>query len=206
MEKQDKGLVKAFLDRNGIFSLPKPGRLAAAVHAVARIPWGEGRTIGDVLDTKKVGTCTGKHLVLQACFDELGVKYRTVVCTFHWGEQGISFPGNLEAILSEGEWEHGHNFLQIAKGKGKWVDIDVTWNPELAPYGFRTFPDAWDGKTSFVGLGSIIRRWDGADISEKKGELIDSLGPGLRVRRGLFLNAFIRWVGSINKPPSTGLP
>jgi len=204
MEQQNKDLVNAFLGRNGVYALPKPERLAAAVQAVAGIPWGEGRTIEEVLATKKVGTCTGKHLVLQACFDELEIKYRTVVCTFRWGEQGIIYPAYLKSILAQGEWEHGHNFLQIGKGRDKWADIDVTWNPGLAPYGFRTFPVDWDGLTSFVGLDRVIRRWDGADIREKKGGLIDSLSPELRVRRELFLRAFIKWVDSINMPSLPG--
>ena len=194
----DKELVHAFLDDNGILSLPAPKRLVAAVQAVARIPWGEGRTIEEVLVTKKVGTCTGKHLVLQACFDELGIRHRPVVCTFHWGEQGIKYPEDLKAILAEGEWAHGHNFLQIKKGKDKWMGIDVTWNPELAPFGFRAFPLAWNGKKSFIGLDRIIRRWDGVDMQEKKSELIDSLSPEARERRERFLKGFISWVGSIN--------
>ncbi len=194
----EKERVKSFLMDAGIYSLPVPGRLAATAQAVAKIPWGEGRTIEDVLATRKVGTCTGKHLVLQACFDELGIRYRTVVCTFRWGEQGIRYPENLKAILAQGEWEHGHNFLQIEDGKGKYIDIDITWNPELAPYGFRTFPVDWDGKTSFVGLDKVVRRWDGAGIKEKKSELIDSLAPEVRQRRERFLELFISWVGSIN--------
>ena len=53
------------------------GKLVGLTQAIASIPWGEGRTIEEVLETKRVGTCTGKHLVLAACFDALGLLRRT---------------------------------------------------------------------------------------------------------------------------------
>lgn len=165
---------------------------------VSQIPWGEGRTVEEVLSTKKVGTCTGKHLVLQACLDELGIKYAQVVCTFRWGDQPIRYPESLRRILNEGEWEHGHNFVQIERNGSK-VDLDITWNPELAQYGFLSLPSDWNGETSFVGVTNIIRRWDGADIGTMKKKLIESLDPATRERRERFLKTFIAWVAKLNK-------
>jgi len=190
--------VTDFLSAKGLFNAGNPGRLAAVVQSVASIPFGEGRTIPEVLETRKAGTCTGKHLLLKACLGEMGIDSRNVICTFRWEEQKIRYPKNLKAILNEGGWEHGHNFLQIKTG-GRWVDVDVTWNPELRPYGFRAFPDGWDAKTPHVGLDKIIKRWDGIDELDMKRHLISSLTPETRERRERFLKALFEWTGSINK-------
>ncbi|MFH0956930.1 MAG: hypothetical protein V1813_03635 [Candidatus Aenigmatarchaeota archaeon] len=191
--------IKALLESGGIYSLRGTQQLTSVVELVAEIPWGEGRTIEDVLITRKVGTCTGKHLVLQACLDELGIKYRPVVCTFRWEKQGIKYPRNLRRILDEGGWKHGHNFVQIAGEGGKYMDIDITWNSKLKPFGFRTFPRDWDGKSPFIGLDEMVRRWDDANIVSMKKEFVDSLTPEVRERRERFLKGFIDWVGRINK-------
>lgn len=198
MSYNSKIAIKKLLTENKIYSLDKQHQLIAVVELIAKIPWGEGRNIEEVLETKKVGTCTGKHLVLQACFNELGIEYRTVVCTFRWGEQIIKYPENLKAILKEGEWEHGHNFVQIKDEYGKYIDLDITWNSKLAPYGFKAFPKNWNGESAFIGIDNIIRRWDGADVESKKKELINSLDLELKQRRERFLSEFIKWVGTIN--------
>ncbi len=199
MSFDSKTAIKKYLEENKIGQLGKKSQLITVVKLVAEIPWSEGRTIEEALKTKKVGTCTGKHLVLQACFDELGIEYRPVVCTFRWGEQGIMYPKNLRAILEEGEWEHAHNFVQIKKENGKYADIDITWNSKLASCGFKTFPTNWDGKSVFAGIDNIIQRWDGADAESKKKEITNSLAPNFKERRERFLSEFIKWVRMINK-------
>jgi hypothetical protein len=197
MASSNQDLIHDFLRSKGIPKL-KPGmKTIETVKSVAEIPWGEGRTIEDVLLTKKVGTCTGKHLVLQACLDVLGVEYRPVVCTFHWGDQQIKYPDGLKAILKGGEWEHGHNFVQI-RIDGKFLDVDVTWNSKLKSYGFKTFPTDWDGRQPILGMDYMHQRWDGADIKNMKNELIERLNPETKKRREQFLKGFIKWVDGIN--------
>lgn len=189
-------MIQDFLKEKGILELEGIDQVIRLSHAVSAIPWGEARSVDDVL-LKNIGTCTGKHLVLQACFDDLGIEYRPVVCTFKWGEQEIKLPNHIQEILNEGEWVHGHNFVQIQGDAGEWIDLDVTWDPSLEPYGFYSLPKNWDGQTSFVGLGSVVDRWDGVSISDKKSELIGSLSPELKERRERFLKEFIHWIDSL---------
>lgn len=185
----EASLIEAFLR-------PYHGNVIALVQAVAAIPWGEGRTIEEVLGTKRVGTCTGKHLVLQKCLEACNIPFRTVACTFRWSEQSIDLPEDLRSLLKEGEWEHGHNFVQMKQGH-TWIDTDVTWDPALKPFGFRTFPADWDGGTPFLGIDPLVRRWDDTDFAEKKAELIGALSPDMRERRERFLHRFIAWVSSL---------
>ena len=153
-------MLQDFLQKNGIQGKDQLIQLA---HAVNGIPWGEARTVEEVLE-KNIGTCTGKHLILQACFDELGIVYRPVVCTFKWSDQGLGLPEHLQSILDEGEWVHGHNFVQIQNEDGEWIDLDVTWDSPLSSHGFQPLPQDWDGNSSFIGVRNIIDRWDGASI------------------------------------------
>ncbi len=189
--------VKKFLKVNGIFDLNKEKQMTETAKLISKFPWGEARTIEELLVTKKFGTCTSKHLALQACYNILGIKCHQVTSTFEWGEQGIKYPKELQKILNEDEWNHGHNFLQVQKDDGRKLDIDITWNSKLKEYGFRTLPEDWDGKTSFIGL-KINQRWDDVDMKSKKIELIESLSPELRERRECFLKLFVKWVHSIN--------
>jgi hypothetical protein len=190
--------IKKYLADNGIYELDKNGQLITTAKLISKIPWGEARTIDELLITKKYGTCTAKHTALKACFDELGIKSKQITSTFKWGEQDILYPENLRQILIEGEWNHGHNFLQVEKEDGTKVDVDVTWNPALQEFGFLTLPENWDGKTSFLGL-NINARWDDVDMKKKKIELIESLSPELRERRERFLKIFVEWMHTINK-------
>ncbi len=189
-------VIQDFLHKEGISALNGTEQIIRLTHAVSAIPWGEARAVEEVL-TENVGTCTGKHLVLQACFDALGIEYQPVVCTFHWGKQQINLPSHLQGILDEGEWVHGHNFVQIRNDEGEWIDLDVTWDPSLAAHGFLALPGSWDGNASFVGLHSMINRWDGVSIAEKKEELIGSLSTEHKERRERFLKEFIQWIDSL---------
>jgi len=189
-------VIHAFLEQSGIPELQGKARIVRLAHTVCAIPWGEARTVEDVLQ-KNVGTCTGKHLLFQACCEELGIRYRPVVCTFFWSAQEIKFPENLLHILRGREWEHGHNFVQIQNSDAQWIDVDITWDAPLAPYGFATFPETWDGETSFVGLRQIEKRWEGADVSKKKKEIVHSLSPDQKNRRDVFLKEFIHWIDSL---------
>ncbi|RJQ17174.1 hypothetical protein C4573_03920 [Candidatus Woesearchaeota archaeon] len=190
--------IKNFLHEQGIFDLDKEDQIIETAKCIAKFPWGEARTIEELLVTKKFGTCTAKHSALQACYDSLGIKCHQVMSTFKWGEQKISFPEELQKIIDEGEWNHGHNFLQIEKDDGTKIDIDTTWNSKLKEFGFRTFPEDWDGKSSFVGF-KINQRWNNVAMKAKKIELIESLSPELRARRERFLKSFVQWVHSINQ-------
>ncbi len=190
-------LIVSFLDQLALAKRAPREQLRVIAQAVTQIPWGEGRKMEEVLHTKHVGTCTGKHLVLQACLDAISIPWRPVVCTFRWGEQGLLFPPHLTAILGEGEWDHGHNFVQVRGEDGAWMDLDVTWDPPLTLQGFRSLPYDWDGRTPFIGLTRLRERWNDTDMLVKKEELIAALSPAQRERRERFLAAFIHWIDSL---------
>jgi len=191
-------LITTFLQQNKILDIPnRDKQMVALAKAVAEIPWGMGRTIEEVLVSKGVGTCTGKHRVLQACFEMIHIPCQTVVCTFKWSEQAIDYPANLKKILTEGEeWKHGHNFVRVQRLDNEWLDLDVNWNSALAQVGFITVEN-WDGKSDLIAVKHVIDRWDGVKIGEMKVQLVESLSEEQRRRRKEFLNGLIEWTTTL---------
>ena len=189
-----KMMIDLFLEKLKLDNLNEEQKIIKIAQAVSDIPWGEGRNCEEVFE-KWIGTCTGKHKVLQICFDKINIKYEPVVCTFKWGEQGIKYPKELQDILNEGEWEHGHNFIKLENDNY----LDITWDQSLSQFGFKVLPHDWTPKNSFIGIQNIKQQWDGISIDEKKSQLINSLSPEMKERRERFLNKFIKWIDSIHK-------
>ena len=191
MESQK--IIENYLIELNLEELDETAKIIKVARAVAEIPWGEGRSIEEVFN-KNVGTCTGKHKVLQGCFDQLGIKYQPVVCTFRWGEQGVDYPDELRQILAEGEWMHGHNFVKFDNGNY----LDITWDSPLKKVGFKTLPADWTPLESFIGVQNIQEQWDGASIDEMKSQLINDLDPVTQERRERFLHGLIKWIDSVH--------
>ncbi len=191
-------LIDSFLQKHLIFNFSnRDEQLVALAKAVAEIPWGMGRTVQEVLVSKGVGTCTGKHRVLQNCFEVLNIPYETVVCIFKWSDQGIEYPASLKKNLDEGEeWKHGHNFVRAQKLDGQWFDLDINWDFALGKAGFIT-AENWDGQSDLVAVKNSIDRWDGAKIGEMKIQLIEFLSDDQRRRREEFLDGLIEWTASL---------
>lgn len=195
-QDHEKALVSSSLAEHHINASEPDIALIELAHAVAAIPWGEGNTITDVLKERGTGTCTGKHRVMLEGLRQLNIEAQPVMCTFHWQEQEIAYPRELRDFLDEHHWPHAHTFLQAKNSDDIWIDVDVTWDPPLKPYGFWTFPEDWDGEQSFHGL-KMLERWDGADIAAKQDELQALLSPEQQRARDHFRGLFISWVASL---------
>ncbi|MFC1686987.1 hypothetical protein ACFL0L_00195 [Patescibacteria group bacterium] len=200
MASSNTELIHKYLSHNNIINIEKSKQLAMVANLVARIPFGEARTIKEVLTTKKVGTCSGKHEVLKACLDELEISNSNVFCTFRWNDQKIQFPKHLHNMLMGVTWDHGHNFLKVLNSEGKYIEVDVTINPGLEKYGFQAFPENWDGLQSTpLAFDKIIKKWEGGDIAFEKKKLMNSLSPELQEHRKIFLSELFKWIKKINK-------
>lgn len=185
--------VRSYLNSQDLDGLNLNQKVEKIAKQISKIPWGDAKTAEEVLQ-KGYGSCSGKHKLLSACLDLLHVRHRPVVCTFRWGDQEVRYPENLQRILWEGEWEHGHNFIQLENGNY----IDITWDPKLAPFGFRVLPDDWTVNDTFIGVKNIKRRWDGAPVDETKQDLVNALPKVLQERRERFLQEFIKWIKEIH--------
>lgn len=73
------------------------------------------------------GTCSGKHYLLKALFEEMDYRVKLVMCP-HWFTQDNTpgFPDDLKALLDGGPVPDVHTFLRIDTGEG-WTQVDATW-------------------------------------------------------------------------------
>ena len=81
------------------------------------------------------GTCSGKHYLLKALFEEMGYQVKLVMCP-HWftQENTAGFPDNLMNLLAGGPVADVHTFLRVNTG-GSWTQIDATWPIWAEPLG-----------------------------------------------------------------------
>ncbi len=194
---QDADLVAGFLAQNDIVGLEPDIALIELAHAVAAIPWGEARLIPEVLQ-KGMGTCRGKHRVFLEGCRQLGMEARPVVSTFHWHEEEIQYPKELREFLEDHHWPQNHTFAQVKNSKDEWIDVDLTWDPPLQPYGFWTFPEDWDGEHPFRSA-KLLERWEGVDIQLKVDEIVNTLTQEQRQAQDHFMGKFIEWVASLRR-------
>ncbi|PKB64565.1 MAG: hypothetical protein BZY80_02435 [SAR202 cluster bacterium Io17-Chloro-G2] len=81
------------------------------------------------------GTCSGKHYLLKALFEEMDYQVKVVMCP-HWFTQENTggFPDNLKVLLTKGPVPDVHTFLRVNAG-GSWIQMDATWPLWAEPLG-----------------------------------------------------------------------
>jgi len=139
------------------------------------------------------GSCSGKHYLLGALYEHIGVSVRHVLCTHRFNESPLPFPDSIQALLNKDEIVDVHNYLQIHVD-GDWLDVDATWELWLREFGFPVTED-WDGKTSML-LTVVPDEHipvEGDPVKAKE-ELLSHLTPRQRGLRTRFLEALAGWV------------
>jgi hypothetical protein len=74
------------------------------------------------------GTCSGKHYLLKALFEELGIKSRLIACTTVATINPKDVAGKLRSLLEEsnGRFVDVHNYLILELPDGDMI-VDATW-------------------------------------------------------------------------------
>jgi hypothetical protein len=78
------------------------------------------------------GTCSGKHYLLQALLEKLGLATMLIVCTHEFtAENSPWLPPELLAHLDDGPMPDVHQFLRVQSDPttpdGGWATVDATW-------------------------------------------------------------------------------
>ena len=73
------------------------------------------------------GTCSGKHYLLSALFQEMGLRTKIMMCTHRFKlENSGHFPAHLRQVLEGGPVPDVHTFVKLETDSG-WMDVDATW-------------------------------------------------------------------------------
>jgi len=118
-----KALVKGLLKTDDEITLAKTYEL------VRDMPYQRATTRDPetIIDEWR-GTCSGKHYLLQALFDELGYTSKLVVCTTIEYIDPKEVKWKLRKLLeqSNGRFVDVHNYLLLETGDAEMI-VDATW-------------------------------------------------------------------------------
>jgi hypothetical protein len=148
------------------------------------------------------GTCSGKHILLQALFEELGMQ-TTMILTPHAFTEANSpwLPPSLLAMVREIPVRDVHNFLRVQPvdqlgPQAEWVTVDATWplaTRELGMPANETFDLGHD-----MGLAAdpdeLFHVSQDLDPIELKSRILDDFSADELERREEFLTGLMDWI------------
>lgn len=145
------------------------------------------------------GTCSGKHLLLQALLSDLGLRVRLMIATYRYSWQGPGpVPRALAQLLAPGPVPDVHNFLEV-QSLGAWLPLDATFPKPAAAIGFPVNDGFVPGVAQRVACTPPYSAWpvppDVALDAYKAGVLAEFCGADLP-RREAFIAALTAWSGA----------
>lgn len=175
-------------------------RIICAFQMVRDIPYGSiGEREPQQILRSNLGSCSGKHVLLNGLFRTLGIDSKILTCLHHFNEalpQGNPYPKKLQKIVSRYKVLDFHHYIKMRVGQ-KWVNVDATWDIHLKNYGFPVNVD-WDGKSNTTVAVRAIKFFpQNDDIASLKKRLINGLSPEDREVRAEFLEIFTQWLKEI---------
>jgi hypothetical protein len=150
------------------------------------------------------GTCSGKHILLQALFDELRMQTTMILAPHQFTEANTPWlPPALLELVREAPVRNVHNFLRVQPvgqlgPQAEWVTVDATWplaaralgmpaNEALAldhDMGIAADPD------------EIYHVPPDADPTDLKARILEDFSPAELARREQFLALLIDWLAA----------
>ena len=148
------------------------------------------------------GTCSGKHILLQALFDELGMQTTMIIAPHEFTEANSPWlPPALLAMVREAPVRDVHNFLRVQPvgqlgPQAEWVTVDATWPLPAHKLGMpanETFDMGHD-----MGIAAdpdeIFHLPPDADPNELKTRILSDFSADELARRETFLAGLIDWL------------
>jgi hypothetical protein len=154
--------------------------LRAVLFCIRDIPYGRPASPRDPVSvlTDWKGTCSGKHLLVRAILETMGLRSRLFCLPYLLDDAQNTLPSDVvQAYIGQDLWDV-HNYLELNTPAGP-VNVDVTWSRELAEFGFPTTLH-WDGEHAFhiaapTGEPVLVSR--DVDLITVKDQLLQRLTP-----------------------------
>lgn len=188
---------RAFLE-----SIAPNGRpdIVAVYHAVRNIPYGAvGQRDPRAVLANRIGSCSGKHLLLSDLLRAIGHQTQLVTVFTHFNElvpDHESYPEELRDLVRHAEVPDFHHFVRARRG-GAWVQLDATWHDRLAAYGFPVNA-GWTGRGDTKLAARPLREYPATDdLIALKEQLLLELTPGERALRTRFFGLLANWMASL---------
>lgn len=190
-------LYRAFLESIAPGGTPD---LVPVYHAVRDIPYGAvGQRDPRAVLANRIGSCSGKHLLLSDLLRAIGHETQLVTVFTHFNElvpDHPSYPEELRDLVRHAEVPDFHHFVR-AQRDGGWVQLDATWHDRLAPYGFPVNV-GWTGQGDTKLAARPLRGYPPSDdLIALKERLLAELTPEERALRARFFALLAGWMASL---------
>ena len=154
-------------------------------------------------------TCSGKHVLLQALFEEFG-RPSLLLCALHEFTPDNSpwLPPSLSAHLDDGPLPDVHNFLRLQASGGRWMTVDATWPLAAAALGLPVNERFEEGRDMLVACDpdEVLHAPPDADAYEFERQLIERHVGAHIDRRERFLAALSEWLATATTPAPASAP
>lgn len=147
------------------------------------------------------GTCSGKHYLLQALLDELGLPSMIIIATHEFDSENSPWlPAHLADELAHGPVPDVHNFLRVQHDPvaSEWMTVDCTWPAAAARLGLPANLEFTPGEDQRIACDPIefFHVPEDEDPQAMKERIIADHAAGQAERRDRFINALSDWLAT----------
>lgn len=162
---------------------------------VRDIPYGDigSRDPMKVLE-KKMGTCSGKHLLLGGLYQAMGIRVKYMMCLTKFNFIENALPEHLREMLARHEIYDYHNYLRIFEDT--WIDVDATFDMPLKKYGF-SVNNNWDCSSDCDLAFEPLEIYQVDNLVKQKKEALCKLTSADRKLRKDFIRDLSRWMKTL---------
>ena len=149
------------------------------------------------------GTCSGKHYLLAAVLDGLGLNSQVMMGTHRFTPQNTPhFPPELRAMTAAAPIPDVHTWLRLESPGGRWA-VDATWPRSAGALGMPVNHHWQPGRDMLLACDPIetCPVPAGRDPQEFKEELIREFCGGQSELRDLFIEKMGEWLGAATAEP-----
>jgi hypothetical protein len=174
--------------------------LAAVYHGVRNIPYGAAGQRDPVQVLRdRVGSCSGKHILLRDLLRGLGWRADALTIYTHFNKavpDHEALPAELRRMIREEEVPDFHHYVSVQEGDA--LALDATWHDRLIPFGFPVNRD-WVGTGDTHLASAPIRTYPPAeDLAAFKEGLLGELTPEQRELRRRFFGLLTDWIRELD--------
>lgn len=145
------------------------------------------------------GTCSGKHYLLRALFQELGVPVVLLVAPHEFTPENAPWlPAELRAECREAPVPDVHNFLRVQlEPHLDWQSVDATWPLAAGDLGLPVNESLRPGVDHVLAADPIEVHHvpPEVDAQELKLRIIEDVAAGQEARREAFVERLAAWLG-----------
>lgn len=189
----------------GLFPDDRPLTAEAAFALVRDMPYerASSREPATVIAEWR-GTCSGKHYLLHALFNELGLPSTLIACTHEFTPETAPWlPPHLMAEVTAQPVPDVHTFLRVqpypnTERADEWMTVDATWPLAAARLGLPVNERFELGRDHVLACDPIevFHIPDDADPQVLKERLIVLHAEGQAERRERFIVALTEWLAA----------